>query len=84
MFMVFSSGTLEREIILVGMGIALLSTFLGLIVSIILNFCSTLTEGYFSKHLENVTTKADELRFRLIELSESSSFNGVSEKAEKY
>jgi len=72
MFMVFSSGTLEREIILVGMGIALLSTFLGLVVSIILNFCSTLTEGYFSKHLETVTNKADELRFRLIELSETS------------
>jgi len=71
MFMVFSSGTLEREIILVGMGIALLSTFLGLVVSIILNFCSTLTEGYFSKHLETVTNKADELRFRLIELSET-------------
>ncbi|MCC5907258.1 MAG: MotA/TolQ/ExbB proton channel family protein [Balneolaceae bacterium] len=71
MFMVFSSGTLEREVILVGMGIALLSTFLGLVVSIILNFCSTLTEGYFSKHLESVTTKADELRFRLIELSET-------------
>lgn len=72
MFMVFSSGTLEREIILVGMGIALLSTFLGLVVSIILNFCTTLTEGYFSKHLETIAAKADELRFRLIELSESS------------
>ncbi len=73
MFIVFSSGTLEREVILVGMGLALMSTLLGLVVSIILNFCSTLSEGYFTKHLEKVTSKADELRFRLIELSESPS-----------
>ncbi|MDI6401629.1 MotA/TolQ/ExbB proton channel family protein [Balneolaceae bacterium ANBcel3] len=71
MFFVFSSGTLEREVILVGMGYALMSTLLGLVVSIILNFCSTFTEGFFSRHLESVTTKADELRFRLIELSEA-------------
>ena len=71
MFFVFSSGTLEREVILVGMGYALMSTLLGLVVSIILNFCSTFTEGYFSKHLESVTNKADELRFRLIELSDT-------------
>lgn len=71
MFIVFSSGALEQEVILAGMGIALMSTLLGLVVSIILNFCSTITEGYFSKHLEKVTSKADELRFRLIELSES-------------
>lgn len=73
MFVVFSSGTLERDVILYGMGIALMSTLLGLVVSIILDFCSTLTDGYFSKHLEQVTSKADELRFRLIELSENAS-----------
>jgi len=72
MFMVFSSGTLEKESILAGMGLALMSTLLGLIVSIILNFSSTITEGYFTKRLEKVTGKADELRFRLIELSEDS------------
>lgn len=71
MFMVFSSGTLEKERILMGMGLALMSTLLGLVVSITLNFFSTLTEGYFSDHLEKVTSKADELRFRLIELSET-------------
>jgi len=71
MFMVFSSGNLEKESILAGMGLALMSTLLGLIVSIILNFSSTLTEGFFSKRLEKVTDKADEMRFRLIELSEN-------------
>jgi len=73
MFMVFSSGTLERDAILAGMGLALMSTLLGLLVSIVLNFASTLTDGYFTKRLSRVTDKADELRFRLIELSENSS-----------
>lgn len=68
MFIVFYSGTLEREIILVGMGVALMSTLLGLLVSIALNFFSTLTEGYYSKTLLKTISKADELRFRLIEL----------------
>lgn len=71
MFVVFYSGSLEKETILAGMGLALMSTLLGLIVSIILNFASTLTEGFFSKRLEKVTEKADEMRFRLIELSEN-------------
>lgn len=70
MFRVFSSGSLEKETILAGMGLALMSTLLGLIVSIVLNFASTLTDGFFSKHLDKVTNKADEMRFRLIELSE--------------
>lgn len=71
MFVVFYSGSLEKETILAGMGLALMSTLLGLIVSIILNFASTITEGFFSKRLEKVTDKADEMRFRLIELSEN-------------
>lgn len=72
MFIVFSSGALEKDVILAGMGLALMSTLLGLIVSITLNFFSTITEGYFAKHLETIAGKADELRFRLIELSDNS------------
>lgn len=70
MFIVFSSGSIEKEIILVGMGVALMSTLLGLVVSIILNFFTTVIDGYYSRHLEGVVSKADELRFRLIELSD--------------
>jgi biopolymer transport protein ExbB/TolQ len=70
MFMVFSTGNLEKEQILAGMGVALLTTLLGLIVSIILNFFTTVIQSYFSKYLEKVVDKADELRFRLMELNE--------------
>jgi len=76
MFMVFSSGSLEKDTILAGMGVALLTTLLGLVVSITLNFFSTLIQGYFSGHLENVVQKADELRFRLLEISQDA--NGKS------
>lgn len=72
MFIVFSSGALEKDVILAGMGLALMSTLLGLVVSITLNFFSTITEGYFARHLEQISSKADELRFRLIELGENS------------
>ena len=83
MFIVFSSGTLERDTILAGMGLALMSTLLGLVVSIILNFASTLTEGYFTKRLARVTNKADELRFRFIELSENSTSVRASDDQNK-
>lgn len=69
MFLVFSTGSSEKETILIGMGVALMSTLLGLVVSIILNFFTTLTQGFFTKHLQKVLDKADELRFRLIEIS---------------
>lgn len=75
MFMVFSSGSLEKDTILAGMGVALLTTLLGLVVSITLNFFSTLIQGYFSGHLEQVVQKADELRFRLLEISQNSNGN---------
>lgn len=73
MFIVFSSGALEKDVILAGMGLALMSTLLGLVVSITLNFFSTVTEGYFARHLERISSKADEMRFRLIELGDNSS-----------
>lgn len=70
MFLVFSTGSSDKETILIGMGVALMSTLLGLVVSIILNFFTTVTQGFFTKHLQAVSEKADELRYRLIELSQ--------------
>ncbi len=69
MFTVFFQGTAEQDVILRGMGIALITTLLGLVVSIILNFSSTELSTFFNKRLERVSTKSDELRFRLMELA---------------
>lgn len=68
MFTVFFQGTAEQDIILRGMGIALITTLLGLVVSIILNFSATELSTFFGKRLEQVSKKSDELRFRLMEL----------------
>jgi len=83
MFMVFSTGNLEKEQILAGMGVALLTTLLGLIVSIILNFFTTIIQSYFSKYLEKVIDKADELRFRLMELNELESHSVKTQENQK-
>lgn len=69
MFTVFFQGTAQQDVILRGMGIALITTLLGLVVSIILNFASTELSTVFNKRLEVVSTKSDELRFRLMELA---------------
>lgn len=69
MFTVFFQGSAEQDVILRGMGIALITTLLGLIVSIILNLSATELSTFFSKRLEQVSRKSDELRFRLMELA---------------
>jgi len=69
MFTVFFQGSAEQDVILRGMGIALITTLLGLVVSIILNFSATELASSFGKRLEQVSLKSDELRFRLMELA---------------
>ncbi|MGB1656457.1 MAG: MotA/TolQ/ExbB proton channel family protein [Longimicrobiales bacterium] len=69
MFTVFFQGTAEQDVILRGMGIALITTLLGLVVSIILNFSATELSTFFGKRLDAVSKKSDELRFRLMELA---------------
>lgn len=69
MFTVFFQGTAEQDVILRGMGIALITTLLGLVVSIILNFSTTELSTFFGKRLDAVSKKSDELRFRLMELA---------------
>lgn len=66
MFVTFFSETWDTTTILRGMGIALVTTLLGLIVSIILNFSSTSVFRLFIKYLNLITDKAEDLRFALI------------------
>jgi biopolymer transport protein ExbB/TolQ len=69
MFVVFFQGTSDRDVILRGMGIALITTLLGLVVSIILNLSATELSTAFDKRLDRIGKKSDELRFRLLELT---------------
>lgn len=66
---VFTGGGIDDEQrVLAGMGVALISTLLGLVVSITLNLISTEVHSFFDNRLDQIEDKADELRFRLLEL----------------
>ncbi|MFQ5627950.1 MAG: Ig-like domain-containing protein [bacterium] len=66
MFITFFSETWDTTTILRGMGIALVTTLLGLAVSIILNFCSTNIFRFFNSSILRISGKADELRMALL------------------
>jgi biopolymer transport protein ExbB/TolQ len=82
MFAVFFQGTSDRDVILRGMGIALITTLLGLVVSIILNLSATELSTFFEKRIDRIAKKSDELRFRLLELAAATAAaNGMSRPA---
>ncbi|MDZ7344366.1 MAG: MotA/TolQ/ExbB proton channel family protein, partial [candidate division KSB1 bacterium] len=68
MFLTFFGGNLgDAEKILNGMGVALVTTLIGLVVSLILNFSATELFSLFNRRLDLITQKSDELRLRLLE-----------------
>jgi biopolymer transport protein ExbB/TolQ len=72
MFLTFFGGNLgDSEKILNGMGVALVTTLIGLVVSLILNFSATELFSMFNRRLDTITQKSDELRLRLLELERS-------------
>jgi biopolymer transport protein ExbB/TolQ len=72
MFLTFFGGNLgDSEKILNGMGVALVTTLIGLVVSLILNFSATELFSMFNRRLDIITQKSDELRLRLLELERS-------------
>ena len=72
-FMVFSQRDLDPQNILGGMGLALITTLLGLVVSIILNLFSTEVSNKFTRRLDKVASKADQARYRMMQEAEASS-----------
>jgi hypothetical protein len=68
MFEVFFQGASDKEVILRGMGIALITTLLGIVVSLILNLGSTELSSFFSRSVDRLERHAGTLRFRLMEL----------------
>ncbi len=68
MFITFNTGggALQPEAIVQGMGLALITTLLGLVVSLILNLFATLINNAFSGNIEELLIKSDELRFAIL------------------
>jgi len=71
MFLTFFGGDLEKHKILSGMGVALITTLMGLVVSIFLNLFATQTHGYFRKRIDKVTDLGNQFRLRLHQLEQT-------------
>lgn len=71
MFLTFFGGDLEKHKILSGMGVALITTLMGLVVSIILNLFTTQTHSYFRKRIDKVTDLGNQFRLRLHQLEQT-------------
>lgn len=80
MFETFFGGNLDKQVILDGMGVALITTLLGLVVSLILNFFSTEIFSQFNKRLEETQLKADEFRLRISRIEKSRQKKAESER----
>lgn len=72
MFLTFFGGNLDSQRILNGMGIALITTLMGLVVSVVLNFFSTELSGFFSRRLEVATDVGEAIRLELLRRSRRS------------
>jgi biopolymer transport protein ExbB/TolQ len=71
MFLTFFGGDLEKHKILSGMGIALITTLMGLVVSIFLNLFATQTHSYFRKRIDKVTDLGNLFRLRLHQIEQT-------------
>lgn len=68
MFLTFFSGSMEQKEIITGMGIALSTTIIGIVVSLILNTFATLVSNKFDAHLEIITKMTNDFQIRLLRL----------------
>ncbi len=71
MFMVFFKGTMVMDDILHGMGVALATTIVGLIISIILNTFTTLISNKFDRHLDFISKMSVVFHERMIREEEN-------------
>ena len=66
MFLVFYKGSPDQTEVLSGMGIALSTTIIGLVISIILNSFTTIVSNTFDKHLDRINKMANIFQERLM------------------
>lgn len=71
MFLVFYKGSPDPEETLQGMGIALSTTIIGLVISIILNSFTTVVSNLFDKHLDFVNNMATVFQERMMKEEEN-------------
>lgn len=79
MYTTFRGGSLDPSHVIAGMGIALSTTLVGIIISLILNLVSTALNNIFDKQLEVTYQKGDELRFSFEKLAVDEKIPGGAE-----
>ncbi len=67
-YALFSAGTRDPQTIFAGIAIAVVSTLLGIVTSILLEFFETVMHGYVSRYIESAQTWAQEVRSHLLAL----------------
>lgn len=67
-FETFHGGKLDGPTILRGMSISLVTTLVGLIISLVLNFGVTTVFALFNKHINSLSARAEEVRQALLNL----------------
>ena len=71
-FQTFHAGKLDGPTILKGMSISLVTTLVGLIISLLLNMGATYVFTLFNSNLKLITVKAEELRQALLHIEKKS------------
>jgi len=71
-FQTFHAGKLDGPTILKGMSISLVTTLVGLIISLLLNMGATYVFTLFNSNLKLITVKAEELRQALLQIEKKS------------
>lgn len=69
-YALFSAGTRDPQTIFAGIAIAVVSTLLGIITSILLEFFEAVMHGYVSRYIESAQGWAQQVRSRVLALSE--------------
>lgn len=67
-YLLFSAGTRDAEAIFAGIAIAIGSTLLGIVVTIVLEFLEALLHAWASRHVEAANEWGAQVRYRLLAL----------------
>jgi len=68
-YALFSTGTRDAQTIFAGIAIAVVSTLLGIITSILLEFFEAVMHGYVSRYIESAQVWAQKVRTHVLSLS---------------
>ncbi|HEX04327.1 MAG TPA: MotA/TolQ/ExbB proton channel family protein, partial [Bacteroidetes bacterium] len=79
----FTGGVLDTQTTLAGMGTALVTTLVGIGISVLLNLFATTMESIFRGQVEQMYNKADDLRFHFVNRAQQKRQSAKAEESAK-